>query len=713
MTNLRTWVYGAATAVACVASLVSTAHARITRIEITSEEPAFGGKSFGPAGAYVKFFGRAYGEVDPNLPQNAIIQDIALAPRNARGRVEYVTDIALLKPADLAKGNGVQIVEVHNRGRKLSLNAFNDKVGGTQEAINNLQEPGDGFLMANGYTLVWFGWQADVAPGDGRLLLDVPIARNPDGTTITGVVRAEMTTAAPTRTLNLSSGWFTTMITKSYPTASTDTATPAADGFKPKLTVRAKEQAPRVEIPNSEWSFGNCADGGAVRVNDTQICYPAQFQPGKLYELTYRAKDPTVIGLGYAAARDVGAFFKARATDDKGRANPAYRSGTKSIILGSSQSGRMIRTMIHLGFNRGEDGTRVYEGAYPHIGGGLMPLNVRFGQPGRAWGDQIDHLYPAYDFPFSYTRQTDPITGRTQGVLDRCRDTDTCPRIFHVATALEVWEGRQSLGLTDPLGKRDVADPANVRTFIMASTQHGPAAYPLPTAPPFGVCQQQGNPNPQRWTMRALLTGLKDWVTADVAPPKSVVPRIADGTLVTPDRVQFPIVPANTYGNVPRPELKNRLIFNPLHVLDYGPRYKPADTSGVITIEPPRVSTASYGTLVPQVDADGNDIGGVRNVHVGAPIGTYTGWNLGRKDRFEDGFCSLSGSFVPFAKTKAERDAVGDPRLSIEERYPTKDAYAAAVKTAADGLVKARLLLPGDAEMLINQAATDGVRMGP
>ena len=483
---------------AALPALIAPTEARITRIEITAEEPAFAGKVFGNTGSYVKLFGRAYGEVDPGLPQNAIIQDISLAPKNARGRVEYVTDIAILKPADLAKGNGVQIVEVHNRGRKLIINSFNDKVAGNQEAINNLNEAGDGFLMEQGYTLVWFGWQADVAPGDGRMTLDVPVAKNSDGSPITGPVRTELTTLAPTKTLNLSSGWFTGMITKSYPTASIDNRTATSDGFLPKLTVRSREQEPRVEIANTEWSFGNCADGSAVRVNDTQICMPGGFQPGKLYELIYRAKDPLVLGLGFAAARDIGAFIKTRVKDDAGKPNPAYRAGSKAIILGTSQSGRMIRTMLHLGFNRGEDGARVYEGAYPHIGGGMMSMNIRFAQPGRAWGDQIDHLYPAYDFPFTYARQTDPLTGRTQGVLDRCIETNTCPRIFHVATALEIWEGRQSLGLTDPLGKRDIADPPNVRTFIMASTQHSPAALPLPVQPPFGVCQQQGNPNPQR-----------------------------------------------------------------------------------------------------------------------------------------------------------------------------------------------------------------------
>ena len=288
-----------------------------------------------------------------------------------------------------------------------------------------------------------------------------------------------------------------------------------------------------------------------------------------------------------------------------------------------------MRSFIQLGFNQDEDGRQAFEGAYPHIGGGLMPLNVRFGQPGRAWGDQVDHLYPAYDFPFTYARQRDPLTGREQGVLDRCQATNTCPLIFHVATALEMWEGRQSLGLTDPLGRHDVPDPVNVRTFILASTQHGAAQLPLPNAQPFGICQQQPNPNPHTWTMRALLARAHRLGASDGAePPASAIPRIADGSLVAPDQVRLPAIPATNYSEVARPALRYLAVHNPLHVLDFGPLYRPADTSGVITVEPPRVSTATYGVLVPQVDADGNDIGGVRSLHVRVPLGTYTGWNL-------------------------------------------------------------------------------------
>jgi hypothetical protein len=343
----------------------------------------------------------------------------------------------------------------------------------------------------------------------------------------------------------------------------------------------------------------------------------------------------------------------------------------------------------------------------------VIPLNVRFGQPSRAWGEQVDHLYPAYDFPFAYARQFDPLTQRDAGLLDRCTATETCPRIFHVATVLEMWEGRQSLGLTDPLGLRDVADPASVRTYIMAGTQHGPAFWPLATKPPFGDCQQQPNPNPYIWTMRALLRDLTAWVRDGEAPPPSEVPRIADGTLVAPDRVRFPQIPANNYGGTERPATSAMRVYDTLHVLDFGPLYRSGDSSGILTVEPPRVGTASYGVLVPQVDADGNDIGGIRDVFLQVPIGTYTGWNLGRKDRFENGMCNLQGSFIPFAATKAERLEAGDPRLSLEERYPTKEVYLEAFQAAADRLVSQRLMLSEDASMLIDQATQVGVRRAP
>jgi hypothetical protein len=632
---MKRWFGGFAIGLAGLASMIAAASARITHIEIIKSEPAFGGQPFGAAGAYERLTGRVTGELDPADPAHSGIQDVNLAPRNDRGMVEYVTNIELLKPADVTKGNRILFFEVDNRGNKLAPQAFNAGVAGGVADRNALSSPGDGWLRA------------------------------------------------------------------------------LCGRFLPTLTVRAREQDPREPIPNSAWSFGTCDQGGASTPDEKHLCYPDGFKPGRLYELIYRAKDPTVGGLGFAAARDLGAFLRNSDKDDVGTANPVYRPDNLAIIEGSSQSGRMIRSLLALGFNRDETGRRVFDGAFPHIGGGLMPLNVRFGQPVRAWGEQTDHLYPAYDFPFTYARQTDPLTERTEGLFDRCDATDTCPKLFHVATALEMWEGRQSLGLTDPLGRTDVADPPNVRTYIMASTQHGAAPLPLAAHAPFGNCQQQPNPNPQIWTMRALMTALTGWVRDGVEPPPSAKPSIADATLVAPDRVRFPEIPANFYGEVDRPAVSPLRIYDTLHVLDFGPLYRAEDSSGVITREPPKVGSGSYGILETQVDADGNDLAGIRSVFLQTPIGTYTGWNLGRKDRFENGMCNLQGSFIPFAATKAERIATGDPRLSLEERYPSKDVYLAAFKKAADDLVAKRFLLSGDADALLKTADSEGVRNAP
>jgi len=693
--------------------LAGSAEARITRIEITKTEPAFGGQSFGDVGPYERVVGRAFGEIDPRLPGNRIIQDIDLAPKNARGMVEYETDIDILRPADRTRSNGVLFFNILNRGNKGGLSLFNTEVLPVTADINALARPGDGFLQRQGYTLIWFGWQADVTPGANRMTMKVPVARNPDGSSITGTVRSELTSNTPTTTLNLSSGWFTALSTAAYPTVSTDNKTALPDGFRPTLTVRGREHSPRLPIPNEEWSFGACPQGGAATVNDTQICYPAGFKPGRLYELTYRAKDPLVLGLGFAAARDLGAFLKSAERDEGGTANPVLVPNAKAIVMGSSQSGRFIRSLIHLGFNQDESGRAVFDGALPHIGGGLMPLNVRFGQPGRANTEQTDRLFPGAEFPFTYGRTHDPLTGRTQGILDRCTATNTCPRIVHAATALELWELRQSLGFTDPLGIQDLPEPPNVRSYIMASTQHSAASLPLAAQAPFGTCQQQPNPNPHTWTARALLEGLTAWVKNGTEPPPSARPTIADGTLVSADQVQFPPIPANRYGGVARPAVKFLGLYNPLHVHDYGPEYNPADTSGIVTHALPRVGTARYGNLVAQVDRDGNDLGGIRNIFVQVPIGTYTGWNLFNSTFFEDGFCTLQGSFIPFAATKEERLATGDTRLSLEERYPTKDVYVAAVKAAADDLVQKRYLLLEDAALLVRQAEERGIRQAP
>jgi len=683
------------------------ADARITRLEITRVEPAFGGKAFGAAGAFERVLGRAHGEVDPKAPANAIIQDIGLAPKNARGMVEYSADIEIIRPADPAKSNHVLLFDIPTRGNKRAV---------PPAQTNASAEPGDGWLQRSGTTVITFGWQADVLPGDGRMTFQVPVARNPDGSPLTGIVRSELTTPAPTTTLNLSSGWFTGMTHASYPTVSLDKAAqlPLMDGFLPGLTVRSRENATRLPIPAGESSFADCATGTPTP-DATKICYPAGFQPGKLYELLYRARDPLVMGLGFAAARDLGGFLKSADKDAAGTANPVvHGKAARAIVSASGQGGRMLRSFLLLGFNRDEAGQRAFDGALVHDGAGLLALNVRFAQPGRGQGQQVDHLYPGGAFPFAYARTTDPLTGRTQGILDRCSADNTCPRIFDVATAVQFWEGRQSLGLTDPLGREELREPADLRSYLMASTQHAPATLPLATTAPPGACVQQANPAPYTWVMRALLADLMAWVGDNTAPPASVVPHILDGTLVAPDQVHFPIIPTTTYGGVERPAVRYLGVTNPLHVLDYGRDFKPGDSGGVITVEPPRQSAASYAVLVPQVDEDGIDTAGIRSVYEMAPVGTTTGWNLFRPGLFDgDGLCSQQGGFIPFAPTMAERRRAGDARLSVEERYSTPFAYALAMKRSADILVRRRFMLQEDADRVAEEAERGGIRKEP
>ena len=696
--------------------MASTVEARITRIQITNtESPTFAGASFGSVGQFEKLTGTADGEVDPHHPLNAIIQDIDLAPRNARGMVEYSTDIYILKPIDMAKGNRMLFYHVVNRGN--GGIPFNIGVLGG----NNPTTAGDGFIQNMGYTLIKSGWQPDVLPGNSRMTMQVPIAQNRDGSAITGTVRAEFIVATATTTLNLSSGTFTGLTHASYPTVSTDNKVALADGFLPTLTVRSHEKDPRVPMSNNAWAFGSCPDGVTLTPSATQICmFGAGFQPGKIYELLYRGKDPIVIGLGYAGMRDLIAFFKHERHDDAGTANPLWVAdergrksdrdddrrddhGTLAVFSGASQSGRNMRTFIHLGFNQDERGRIVFDGAFPLIGGGRAAFNIRFGQPGRAWGHVADHVYPAYQFPFTYSELHDPISGQKGGILRRCRKTDTCPKIFHFATALEIWEGRQSLGLTDPLGVRDVHDPDVVRTYLQTSTQHGPAAFPPGFTASLGRCQQQLNPNSYLETQRALWVALTDWLKRGMEPPPSHAPRLRDGTLVPPARVNFPHIPANNYGGISRPAVKFLALANPLSVLSYGPLFKGLDETGILTVEPPAVGTRQYTILVPQVDADGNDIGGIRSTAVLAPTATYTGWNL-YGGVFQDDFCTLSGSYIPFARTLQERMSTGDPRLSLEERYGTHAGYVDAVRKATQTLVKQRLLLQVDADRLIGAA---------
>jgi len=686
--------------------LISPAHGRITELLIDRvESPTFEGLSFGRTGQYEKLVGRVRGTVDPADPSNSLITDIALAPRNADGLVEYETDFFLLKPIDMRRGNRNIFYNVVNRGNKDVLGHLNRArlvLGVAAGDPTTAEDAGDGLLMRQGYTILWSGWQADVIPGDNRMTMRVPVALNPDGSEITGELRTEYVVSAPTTTQNLGGA------SASYETVSLDTSSAT-------LTRRIRESDPRALVPSDAWGFADCAQVPFPGVpSTTQICLRDGFDPNYIYELIYTAKNPLVLGLGFAANRDLVSFFRHATHDDAGTRNPLaierHRTGIRhALIEGISQSAKYLRTFIHLGFNTDEEGRIVFEGAYSLAPTGRLALNQRFGHPTGSGGQHEDHLFPGSEAPFTYEPVYDPNTGRTDGILVRCEEMGTCPKILQAGSSHEFWGFRQSLEQTDPLGTRDVNLSENVRMYLMSSTGHAVPPVPPPgTLPDRRNCRWPANPAPPFETIRAVWVALDRWVNDDVRPPPSRIPRLREGTLVEPDPATFgfPNIPATTYvPDYPTEAVDFNGVHNGLTLLDYGPEFDAPNESGNITLNPPAVVAGrDYAVLVPAVDSDGNDVAGVRSTTIQAPLGTYTGWNRRRPGFAADEICSLIGIYIPFAKSQAERELAGDPRPSLEERYTNHDGYVAAVRTAAHWLVTERLLLSADANRLIQEA---------
>jgi hypothetical protein len=663
------------------------ADARITSIVITTKtSPAFGGQSFGSVGQYEQLDGIASGEIDPKDPLNAVIQDIDIAPRNSRGKVEYSMDISIVKPIDTSRSNHTILYDVVNRGNKSSPSL---NIG-----VTTANPAGDGFLESEGYTLVWSGWEGDITTG---IKINLPVAKNKDGSEITGGVRAEYILGAPANTVD---------VTAQPPYEAVSTSNAGAT-----LTKRMHQNDLKETIDNSQWAFADCSTVSFPGTpSTTKVCLNGGFDTNHIYELVYSAKNPTVTGIGFAATRDLVSFLRGgndgshdrrNKTSTAGPAptNPLDSSIEYAIIYGSSQSGRWIRTFLQLGFNEGSDHDRVFEGAIPHKASNRGAFNIRFAQPTRLSGTQhTEKQFPGQESPQTWGDTFDPIAGIFAGQLDRCRKSDTCPKITATETDTEYWQALMALNTTDANGKRDFDIPANVRIYHFAGTQHGggdPLNQPpavLPTPP--NNCQLPSNSNPFIPGQRALLVALQQWITHGKEPPRSLYPTLGRGSLVPVIQIKVPYIPAVNF-TLPG------LYAQRFH-LDRGPDFDERDVSGVMD-EPP-VAGNAYAALAPQVDADGNDIDGLRNTNMQAPLGTYTGWNI-RKAGFSEGdSCDLTGGFIPFFKTKAERDAAGDPRLSLAERYPTHADYVAKVTAAANRLVKQRLLLQQDADLIISQA---------
>lgn len=657
--------------------------ARITRIEITRvESPAFGGTTFGDVGQYERLVGRAYGEVDPRDRANAIIQDLSRAPRNERGKVEYVTDLYILKPVDLRRGNGTLYFDFMNRGNKNILGRLNIGVVGGNEPTS----AGDGFMQKLGHTIVWAGWQADILRTGGRMSIDVPVARNRDGSEITGKLRVELSIQNnPRASMPLSESVYTAG-TSVYESVSTDNRTAT-------LTRRVREEDRRARVPNSDWAFADCTSAPFPGVPSTRhICLRDGFDTNHLYELIYTAKNPTVLGLGFAAARDVVAFLQNRLADDAGTPNPLAGGIRRSLMYGVSQSGAAIRMFLHLGFNEDESGRMVFDGAHVDQSAGLQTINARFAQVGRSPFQYTDHDFSRYEAPLSWGPDIDALRGRIGWILERCMRSDTCPKIMQTNTSGDYWNHRVSASTTNPVFRYDLHPPRNVRVYFSASVPHAPGSGTIP------LCKYPLNPNTPTYQLRALTVALQDWLASNKQPPKSDNPALRERTLVPPHRLDWPRIPGVIYTG----------LVASFPLLDFGPKFNHDDQTGIITKNPPE-QRGEYPIFVPQVDVDGNDIEGIRSDAMLAPLGTYTGFNYRSPGFAEDEICDNRGMFFPFAKTLAERRATGDPRKSLEERYGSHAGYVAAVRAAAQRLVARGLLLPDDASALIARAEASGV----
>ena len=662
-------------------ALASQAHAHITRIEVTAtESPTFGGYAWPGVGRYEKIVGVAYGEVDPAQPHNASIVDLDLAPTNARGRVEYAFDFYILKPMDLRKGAHEAVYEPPNRGHK-TWSTFarvpaGDDPGST---VTDRSVLAQAFLMPRGYTLVWSGWDksAVAQPGGALETITLPVARHRDGSSITGPSYEYIATGGAAYPL-------------SYPAATLHKSWA-------HLTHRVHlDDAPQA-LPATAWDYD--AAGTAIHLTS------GAFVEGDIYEFSYTARDPTVNGLGLAAVRDFNAWLRYADADDRGHRNPLARDIQRLYAEAYSQPARMLNDFRHLGFNQGEDGRKVFDGMMVWLAGGDgLNLNQRFSQPARTERNRQDHLYAEGLFPFANVPTTDPRSGRTDSRLARCQATTTCPVSMEILSSNEYWAKAGSLLHTTPDGRHDLPYSRYTREFLLSGTPHARG-----DANSKGACQQFLNPLDGGPVARALWLALGAW-TRGKTPPSSRVPRLADGTLAAPlpqGALGFPHLPGVLYTGLKTTR----------YGFDWGPDY---ESSGIAAINPPVVQPPYednprngflYPSFVPATDSDGNEVAGVRLAEVSVPLATYTGWALRSGSQANDG-CEGAGQFIPFPRTRAERAASGDPRRSVEERYPSFESYRGAIAQALDGLIEDGLMLCEDAEAQQLRLGAAGIALG-
>jgi len=677
------------------------------QINVTcTQSPTFNGASFGSVGQYELIQGTITGEVDPDNPRNAVIVDLEHAPRNARGKVTYSSDFQIIRPIDLSKGNHRVIFDLPNRGGATALSTFNNGTANSKAwcpTFPATASVGDGFLMNQGYTLVEAAWDITATQSANPTLFGVtfPVATHRDGSVITGPSLEEFD------------------IDISGTAASEPLHYPAASGDQSKamLTVRENYGDTPIVIPASGWAYTDATNTAIMLTGGLVFGGPGTYSPTALYEFSYEAANPIVAGLGFASLRDLATFLKTARTDDKGVANPLAGDVRAIYTTCVSQPCRTTRDFLLFGFNQPEDSRDesaaawgaerparlVIDGMINWIGGGDgIFMNYRFAQPTRTSRQHIARWYPESQFPWANQRLHDSVTGRTAGRLDACRSTGTCPKIFELNSENEYWAKAGSLLTTDPEGNDLwLGETPNVRYYQMSSLPHGAGTA-------AGICRQPQNPLTPSTVLRALTVDMDEWVTNGIDPPENRVPTRADGTLVKSlpqSGIGFPSIPSAATGTA----VAYDGLMHTGDLFDFGPRFE----KGILSVQPPVLVGSPYPVFVPKTDADGNDIAGIRLPDVSVPLATYTGWALraaapGDPVPIVDG-CDASGQRIPFLRTKAERLAAGDPRLSIAERYPDHATYVNLVTQAANKLASERLLLPADVEAYIAAAQAAAV----
>ena len=690
-------------------ALACPTQARVTRIVIDDTQPL--PMAPGQAVAYEQVSGRAFGELDPSLPGNSIVQDIQLGT-DLDGRLRYVASFVLTRPTNPAQASGLMFHDVPNRGGAIEMPVAERNFGDINLA--SAWQGDNAALNASTGTAV----RATMLVG-GRHFLRLPVARHADGSVITGRVFG--------RIVNRAGPDSQALIVQTnpvpYPAATLDTA-------QARMVIRTGELQDgtpigEVVLAATDWAWARCSASKPYpgTPDPTQICIQGGFDASRLYMVSYTAKDAYVLGAGFAAWRDVGQFFKTARADDAGTANPVAGLVKHSIARGVSQSGNFLRGWLHLGFNQGENGQPVHDGLWPIIAGRRIALNFRWAQP-----DGVLELYQAgSEGPQWWSRHPDPVRGGPPGgILDRCSTSGTCPKVIEHFGSAEVWALKLTPEWVGTDARADLPLPPTVRRYYIASSTHGGGAGGFDTSLPgvglptsgascpgnnYGTGVLPANPVSHVQTVNALRVHFRDWVMKGTPPPPSVYPTLAgrDGVpdLVAANKAAmgFPTLPGL------RSTVPETGFIMPVLDYDWGPQFNAADASGVPTHAPPTVRQV-LPMWVPRVDADGNEVGGVPHVLLDAPLGTYLGWNItagGARPFHKGQICNYVGGMLPFARTQAERLASQDPRLSLEERYGNHAGYVAAVRKAADHAVARGFLLPADADALLKAAEASQV----